>query len=75
MPEASREAHGAIWHRHRIISIVEPDSHVLLECEVAPVLDSGSLKEFGGPVRPWLPRALLVGAVADCFLLTFKAFA
>lgn len=31
--------------------------------------------EFGGPGDKWSPETLLVAAVADCFILTFKAIA
>ena len=31
--------------------------------------------EFGGPGDRWSPETLLVGAVADCFVLTFRAVA
>jgi len=32
-------------------------------------------KEFGGPGDQWSPEALLIAAVADCFVLTFRAIA
>ena len=31
--------------------------------------------EFGGPGDQWTPEALLMAAVADCFILTFRAVA
>jgi organic hydroperoxide reductase OsmC/OhrA len=31
--------------------------------------------EFGGPGDQWSPETLLVAAVADCFVLTFRAIA
>ena len=31
--------------------------------------------EFGGPGDRWSPETLLVGAVADCFVLTFRGVA
>ncbi|MEM8816216.1 MAG: OsmC family protein, partial [Pseudomonadota bacterium] len=31
--------------------------------------------EFGGPGGYWSPESLLVAAVADCFILSFKAIA
>lgn len=31
--------------------------------------------EFGGPGDLWSPETLLVAAVADCFILTFRAIA
>jgi organic hydroperoxide reductase OsmC/OhrA len=31
--------------------------------------------EFGGPGYRWSPETLLIGAVADCFVLTFRTIA
>ena len=31
--------------------------------------------EFDGPAGHWSPESLLVASVADCFILTFRAFA
>jgi peroxiredoxin-like protein len=38
-------------------------------------LESAAPAEFGGPGDRWSPETLLVAAVADCFILTFKAIA
>ena len=38
-------------------------------------LTTDAPKEFGGPGDQWSPEALLVAAVADCFVLTFRAIA
>ncbi len=40
-----------------------------------PLLRSASPLEFDGPGDRWSPETLLVGAVADCFILTFRAIA
>ena len=40
-----------------------------------PELKSAAPKEFGGPGDQWSPEDLLVGAVADCFVLSFRAIA
>jgi peroxiredoxin-like protein len=40
-----------------------------------PILRSASPAEFDGPGDRWSPETLLVGAVADCFILTFRAIA
>lgn len=40
-----------------------------------PALETSSPPEFGGPSGYWSPEALLLGAVADCFILTFRAVA
>ena len=40
-----------------------------------PVLRTASPAEFGGPGDRWSPETLLSAAVADCFILTFRAVA
>jgi len=36
-------------------------------------IESAGPAEFGGPGDRWSPETLLVGAVADCFILHFRA--
>ena len=48
---------------------------VTLESERLPALKSAAPAGFGGPGDRWSPETLLVGAVADCFMLTFRAIA
>ncbi|ANO52969.1 OsmC family protein [Woeseia oceani] len=38
-------------------------------------ISSAPPAEFGGPGDQWSPETLLVAAVADCFVLTFRAIA
>ncbi len=38
-----------------------------------PTLTSAPAAQFGGPGTLWSPEALLAAAVADCFILTFRA--
>ncbi len=48
-----------------------------------PNLESGTLQpiatepppEFGGPGNLWSPETMMVGAVASCFILTFRGVA
>ena len=40
-----------------------------------PALETWAPPEFDGPPGQWSPESLLVAAVADCFILTFRAFA
>jgi peroxiredoxin-like protein len=58
-----------------ISASVKPDSLVDLTGAGLPSLVSGPPKEFGGTGAEWSPEDLLVGAVADCFVLAFKAIA
>ena len=41
----------------------------------APDLATAPPAEFGGPGDQWSPESLLVGAVADCFIFSFRAIA
>ncbi len=40
-----------------------------------PTLASAAPAEFDGPGDQWSPESLLVAAVADCFVLSFRAVA
>ena len=48
---------------------------VELTAERLSTLQSASPPEFDGPGDRWSPETLLVAAVADCFILTFRAIA
>jgi organic hydroperoxide reductase OsmC/OhrA len=51
------------------------DDDVILTAAGVPAVRCASPAEFGGPGDRWSPETLLVGAVADCFVLTFRAVA
>jgi organic hydroperoxide reductase OsmC/OhrA len=48
---------------------------VVLSSSGVPDLDSAPPAEFGGPGDQWSPETLLVAAIADCFILSFRAVA
>ncbi len=62
-------------HQYVVSANVKPDSLVDLNGVGLPTIVSGPPKEFGGSGEQWSPEDLLVGAVADCFVLSFKAIA
>lgn len=62
-------------HQYTASATVQPESLVALEVEGLNSIESGPPKEFGGSGEQWSPEDLLVGAVADCFVLSFKAIA
>lgn len=62
-------------HRYRARATGGASGDVSLESEKLPALTTAPPAEFGGPGDRWSPETLLVGAVADCFLLTFRAVA
>ena len=53
----------------------EAEGNITLKAEDLPQLVTAPPAEFGGPGDQWSPETLLVGAVADCFILTFRAIA
>lgn len=62
-------------HHYQVSAQAEPDAIVQLTSPGLPDLDSAAPAEFGGPGDRWSPETLLTGAVADCFILSFKAIA
>ena len=62
-------------HQYNATATVDPDSLVKLEIEGLASMESGPPKEFGGSGEQWSPEDLLIAAVADCFVLSFKAVA
>jgi len=53
----------------------DANEDVMLRSAGLPDLASAPPAEFGGPGDRWSPETLLVAAVADCFILTFRAIA
>lgn len=62
-------------HEYSASASAGPDDDVSLKSGGLPVLRTAPPAEFGGPGDRWSPETLLVGAVADCFVLTFRAVA
>jgi organic hydroperoxide reductase OsmC/OhrA len=62
-------------HRYSVRATAESQGLVSLDGEGLPSLRSAPPAEFGGPGDEWSPETLLVAAVADCFILTFRAMA
>ena len=62
-------------HRYEVISTVAPHGDIILESEGLPPLTTATPPEFDGPGGRWSPETLLVAAVADCYLLTFRGIA
>ncbi len=62
-------------HNYSASANVKTEGNVSLNCEGCPGIESAPPTEFGGPGDQWSPEDLLVGAVADCFVLSFRAIA
>ena len=62
-------------HRYSVTARVAPEGDAFLYAKQLPLLTSAPPTEFGGPGDRWSPETLLAAAVADCFVLTFRAIA
>lgn len=62
-------------HHYHVSALASADSHVALNSARLPEIITAAPAEFGGPGDHWSPEHLLVGTVANCFILTFRAVA
>ena len=62
-------------HRYQVRISANPEGATRLTSDGLPELASLPPPEFDGPGGYWSPETLLVAAVADCFLLSFRAIA
>jgi organic hydroperoxide reductase OsmC/OhrA len=62
-------------HRYSAVAVAGAEGDVALEGERLPPLASAPPAQFDGPGDRWSPETLLVAAVADCYVLTFRAIA
>lgn len=62
-------------HHYKVAANAAPEGDVVLSSGGLDDLASAAPAEFGGPGDKWSPETLLTAAVADCFILGFKAIA
>lgn len=62
-------------HHYKVNGQSAPSGDVNLSADGVSDLPSAPPIEFDGPGDKWSPESLLVGAVADCFILTFRSIA
>lgn len=65
----------AFPHHYKVTAASAPEGEVVLSSAGLEPLQSSPPVEFDGPGDRWSPETLLVGAMADCFTLTFRAVA
>ncbi len=65
----------AFPHCYTIQASATAEGDVTLAGADKPSLPSAPPREFDGPGDRWSPEDLLVAAVADCFILTFRSIA
>jgi organic hydroperoxide reductase OsmC/OhrA len=62
-------------HRYLVTANATPMGSVTVASAGLPALASEPPVEFDGPGGAWSPETLLIGALADCFVLSFRAVA
>jgi organic hydroperoxide reductase OsmC/OhrA len=62
-------------HSYKVTATAEEQSHIELSSSGLRSLTSEAPSEFGGVGGFWSPETMTVAAVADCFVLTFRAIA
>ncbi len=62
-------------HHYPVTASVTASANVTLSSPGLDELESAPPAEFGGPGDLWSPETLLAAAVADCFVLSFRAIA
>ena len=62
-------------HHYAVAAKAQPEGSIDLASPGLDNIESAAPAEFGGPGDLWSPETLLVAAVADCFILSFRAVA
>jgi organic hydroperoxide reductase OsmC/OhrA len=62
-------------HLYTVQATAAPEGDVPLAATGLPTLQTAPPAEFDGPGDRWSPETLLCAAVADCFVLSFRAVA
>jgi peroxiredoxin-like protein len=62
-------------HHYQVAASAASAGSVALRSEGLPELASAAPRQFDGPGDQWSPETLLLAAVADCFVLSFRAVA
>jgi organic hydroperoxide reductase OsmC/OhrA len=62
-------------HRYHAQARAASTGRVIVGADGVPEVESNAPPEFGGPPGYWSPETLLVAAIADCFILSFRASA
>lgn len=65
----------AFPHHYQVSAEATQTSPVSLKAEDLPEIVSAPPAQFGGPGDKWSPEDLLIAAIADCFILSFRAIA
>lgn len=62
-------------HQYSACAVANPVDEITLKSNGLQPLRSAAPAEFDGPGDRWSPETLIVGAIADCYSLTFRSLA
>jgi peroxiredoxin-like protein len=62
-------------HHYKVAAAAKVEADVSVTADRLDAISCAAPAEFGGPGDKWSPETLLTGAVAGCFVLTFRAIA
>ncbi|MCB0062816.1 MAG: OsmC family protein [Caldilineaceae bacterium] len=62
-------------HHYQVTAQGAPEEAILISSQGLPDWPTAAPAEFDGPGDLWSPETMLVGAAANCFILTFRAIA
>lgn len=62
-------------HHYTVKASAQQQGSVAVEAANLPPINSAPPVEFGGPGNQWSPETLLMAAIADCLILSFRAIA
>jgi len=62
-------------HHYIVRASGGPEAEVSVSADGLETIPSAPPAEFGGPGDRWSPETLLAAAIADCFILSFRAVA
>ena len=60
-------------HHYVVSARAAGKENVVVSSDNLPDIETAGPPEFGGPEGNWSPETLLVAAIADCFILSFRA--
>jgi len=62
-------------HLYTVSVSASPEENLSVDADGLPTLAVAAPKQFGGPGDQWSPEELLMAAVANCLVLSFRAIA
>lgn len=65
----------ALPHHYEVRAYGTAEGDVRVSADGLPDLQTQAPPEFGGPEGYWSPETMLLGAIANCYVLSFRAVA